>query len=168
MAGRFSSDDSWPIAVKKGAGFAVRPLVTRPLFKNYRTRLNTARLPAQTLWLPSTKTPTVLPPNHFPVDVSPTTLPCLPCFSSVPYTHQFTWSFQRGLSSCNGILFQNWTLAKTIPVAVQPVPFTSHLLFFFPCFLSTTKTKLWRYPVDETIGGIVEKPQRIVLGRHGR
>ena len=37
---------------------------TRPLYYHYRTRLNTARLPAQTLWLPST-TP-YYPPIIFP------------------------------------------------------------------------------------------------------
>ena len=137
-----------------------------PLFIQSKLQRGLIDSPAQTLWLPSTNHR--ITPQSFSRRCFSNHAALFALFFLCAVTHQFTWSFQRGLSSCNGILFQNWTLAKTIPVAVQPVPFTSHLLFFFPCFLFTTKTKLRRYPVDETIGGIVEKPQRIVLGRHGR
>ena len=140
-----------------------------PLFIQSKSKLQRGLIdsPAQTLWLPSTNhriTPQSFSRRLF---LQPR-CPVCPVFP-LCRTHISSLGHSNGVFQVvMAFFFQNWTLAKTIPVAVQPVPFTSHLLFFFPCFLFTTKTKLRRYPVDETIGGIVEKPQRIVLGRHGR
>ena len=141
--------------------------ITRPLFKIIVPRLNYSATPGPNI-MATKYEPPYYPPIIFP---SMFLQPRCPVCTVFPLcrTHISSLGHSNGVFQVvNGILFQNWTLAKTIPVAVQPVPFTSHLLFFFPCFLFTTKTKLRRYPVDETIGGIVEKPQRIVLGRHGR
>lgn len=83
----------------------------------------------------ATKYDTVLPPNHFPVDVSPTTLPCLQCFSSVP-------SHISSLGHSNGVFqvvmaffFKTGPLQKQSPWPFNPYhsPLTScsfSLVFF--------------------------------------